>query len=94
MSYPENYFTPPLDIPIVLAGTFGELRSAHFHSGIDLKTQQKEGLNVYTSAEGYVSRIKVSNWGYGKAVYIDHPNGYTTVYAHLNKFNDKIVPIT
>ncbi len=90
MSYPENYFTPPLDIPIVLAGTFGELRSAHFHSGIDLKTQQKEGLNVYTSAEGYVSRIKVSNWGYGKAVYIDHPNGYTTVYAHLNKFNDKI----
>jgi hypothetical protein len=89
-NYPQNYFRNPLDVPIILAGTFGELRSAHFHSGIDLKTQQKEGLKVYTSAEGYVSRIKVSNWGYGKALYITHPNGYTTVYAHLKKFNKTI----
>lgn len=85
--YPKNYFRNPLDIPMKLAGTFGELRTAHFHSGIDLKTQQKEGLDVHAAAEGYVSRIKISNWGYGKALYIDHPNGYTTVYAHLKKFN-------
>lgn len=88
--YPQDYFRVPLDIPMILAGTFGELRSAHFHSGMDLKTQQKEGLRVYTAAEGYVSRIKISNWGYGKAIYITHPNGYTTVYAHLKKFNKKI----
>ena len=89
-TYPENYFRNPLDIPMELAGTFGELRTAHFHSGIDLKTQQKEGLDVHTAAEGYVSRIKISNWGYGKALYINHPNGYTTVYAHLKKFSPKI----
>jgi len=88
--YPQNYFRNPLDIPMILAGTFGELRTAHFHSGLDIKTQQKEGLKVYTAAEGYVSRIKISNWGYGKALYITHPNGYTTVYAHLKKFNKKI----
>lgn len=75
---------------MILAGTFGELRTAHFHSGMDLKTQQKEGLKVHTAAAGYVSRIKVSNWGYGKALYITHPNGYTTVYAHLKKFNEQI----
>lgn len=75
---------------MILAGTFGELRTAHFHSGIDLKTQQKEGLKVHAAAPGYVSRIKVSNWGYGKALYVTHPNGYTTVYAHLKKFNAKI----
>ena len=73
-----------------MAGTFGELRTAHFHAGIDLKTQQKEGLEVMAAAGGYISRIKVSHWGYGKALYITHPNGYTTVYAHLKKFNPKI----
>lgn len=89
-TYPTNYFQKPLDIPLVLAGTFGELRTNHFHAGLDFKTQQKEGLNVYAAAEGYVSRIKISLWGYGKAVYITHPNGYTTVYAHLKKFNKHI----
>ncbi|MDT0552292.1 M23 family metallopeptidase [Urechidicola vernalis] len=88
--YPQNYFQNPLDIPLYLSGTFGELRTNHFHSGLDLKTQQREGLNVFASAEGYVSRIKVSHWGYGKALYITHPNGYTTVYAHLKKFSPKI----
>lgn len=88
--YPKDYFRNPLDIPMELAGTFGELRTAHFHSGIDLKTKQREGLEVHTAAKGYVSRIKISNWGYGKAIYIDHPNGYTTVYAHLKKFSPKI----
>jgi len=89
-SYPTNYFSNPLEIPLILSGTFGELRPNHFHAGIDIKTQQKEGFNVLAAANGYVSRIKISHWGYGKAIYITHPNGYTTVYAHLQKFNDQI----
>lgn len=89
-TYPINYFQSPLDIPLVLSGTFGELRSNHFHAGLDFKTQQKEGFKIFSSAEGYVSRIKISHWGYGKAIYITHPNGYTTVYGHLQKFNEKI----
>jgi len=88
--YPSNYFRKPLDIPIILAGTFGELRSNHFHAGLDIKTQRKTGLKVYAAAEGYISRIKVSLWGYGKVIYITHPNGYTTVYAHLSKFGKGI----
>ena len=88
--YPQDYFRHPLDIPLVLSGTFAELRSNHFHSGLDIKTQQREGLKTYTAAPGYVSRIKISHWGYGKALYITHPNGYTSVYAHLQKFSPKI----
>ena len=83
-------FRAPLDIPLILAGNFGELRSNHFHAGLDIKTQQREGLPVYAIAEGTVSRIKVSHWGYGKALYIQHPGGYTSVYAHLQKFGPKI----
>lgn len=88
--YPKNYFRNPLDIPINLSGNFGELRTNHFHAGIDIKTQQREGLKVYAAADGFVSRIKVSPFGYGYALYIDHPNGYTTVYAHLQKYNAAI----
>lgn len=88
--YPQNYFTSPLDITLVLSGTFAELRSNHFHSGLDIKTKGKVGFKTYASAEGYVSRIKISRYGYGKALYITHPNGYTTVYAHLQKFAPKI----
>ena len=84
--YPQDYFRNPLDVTLVLSGTFAELRSNHFHSGLDIKTQQRTGLNVYAAAEGYVSRIKISHFGYGKALYITHPNGYVTVYAHLEKF--------
>ena len=87
---PVDYFDDPLQVPLALAGTFGELRSNHFHSGLDIKTQQREGLPVYASAEGYVSRINVAHYGYGKALYIQHPNGYTTVYAHLKNFSPKI----
>jgi hypothetical protein len=68
-----------------LSGNFGELRPNHFHAGFDFKTQQKEGLKVYAVAEGYVSRIKISTFGNGKTIYITHPNGYTSVYAHLQK---------
>ncbi|WP_240938707.1 M23 family metallopeptidase [Arenibacter sp. 6A1] len=89
-SLPEDRFGSPLDIPIILAGTFGELRSNHFHAGIDIKTQQRQGLAVYSIADGSVSRIKISHWGYGKALYITHPNGYTSVYAHLQKFSPAI----
>ena len=88
--YPQDYFRNPLDITLVLSGTFAELRSSHFHGGLDIKTQRKEGLKVYTAAQGYVSRIKVSHFGYGKAVYVTHPNGYTTVYGHLQKFSKRL----
>ncbi len=88
--YPLNYFIAPLDIPLESAGSFGELRTNHFHSGIDLRTKEKEGLKVYASANGYVSRIKVSPLGFGNALYITHPNGYVTVYAHLKSFNREI----
>jgi murein DD-endopeptidase MepM/ murein hydrolase activator NlpD len=81
--YPKDYFRPPLDIPMQLSGNFGELRPNHFHAGFDLKTNQKEGLNVYAVADGYISRIKISTFGNGKTLYITHPNGYTSVYGHL-----------
>lgn len=84
-NFPKEYFSPPLDIPMQLSGNFGELRPNHFHAGFDFKTQQKEGLKVYSVAEGYVSRIKISTFGNGKTIYITHPNGYTSVYAHLQK---------
>ncbi|MFK5983164.1 MAG: M23 family metallopeptidase, partial [Flavobacteriaceae bacterium] len=89
-SIPTNYFSNPLEIPLILAGSFGELRSNHFHSGLDIKTQQREGIPIYAPADGYVSRIKISHYGYGKALYIKHTNGYSTVYAHLKKYGDSI----
>lgn len=70
-----------------LTGSMGELRANHFHAGIDVKTDGQIGLPVYCSADGYVSRIKISSYGYGKVLYITHPNGFTTVYAHLEKFD-------
>jgi hypothetical protein len=88
--YPKDYFRSPLDIPINLSGTFGELRPNHFHSGLDIRTNNVEGLPVYAAADGIIIRIKVSAFGYGKALYVAHPNGYTTVYGHLQKFSDKI----
>lgn len=87
---PNNYFDNPIDIPLILSGNFGELRNDHFHSGLDIKTQQREGIPVYAPADGYVKRIKISHYGYGKALYILHPNGYTTVYAHLQKYSGAI----
>ncbi|MCF8273308.1 MAG: M23 family metallopeptidase [Flavobacteriaceae bacterium] len=89
-NYPQDYFSNPLEIPLILAGNFAEFRSNHFHSGLDIKTQQREGLKILAAADGFVSRIKISHFGYGKALYITHPNGYTTVYAHLQNFNPEI----
>lgn len=90
IDYPKDYFRSPLDIPMQLSGNFGELRPNHFHAGFDLKTLQMEGLNVYAVADGYVSRIKISTFGNGKAIYITHPNGYTSVYGHLQRATDEI----
>ncbi len=81
-----NYFIAPMKIPVFLSGNFAELRPNHFHAGIDIKTQGKTGLPVYAAADGYISRIAISPSGYGNVIYIDHPNGTTTVYGHLSKF--------
>jgi Peptidase family M23 len=86
----RGYFIPPLDIPIQLAGNFGEPRRAHFHTGLDMRTNEKEGLPIHAIASGYVSRIAVSAYGYGNVLYITHPNGYTSVYAHLQRFVPQI----
>ena len=83
-------FANPLDVTVNASGNFGELRGSHFHTGLDIKTQQRIGLPIYAPADGYVSRIKVSTWGYGKALYIDHPNGQTTVYGHLDRYEGDI----
>ena len=81
---------PPMDIPMYMSGNFGELRNNHFHSGIDIKIQGKIGEPIKSIKEGYVSRINISPWGYGKALYVDHPDGTTSVYAHLDRLAKKI----
>ena len=86
---PKNYFRSPVDFKITLSGTFAELRNNHFHSGLDIRTFTT-GKKVYAIADGTVSRIKISAGGYGKALYINHPNGYTSVYAHLSRFSPNI----
>ena len=85
--YPQNYFRSPVNTPIKLSGTFGELRSNHLHAGIDIKAHNgKTGQAILTVADGYVARIKVQSGGYGNVLYVNHPNGYTSVYAHLANF--------
>lgn len=86
ISYPQNFFGSPMEIPLLLAGTFGELRPNHFHSGIDIRTEQREGLRVVSVGEGYISRLRVQTGGFGNAIYITHPNGYVSVYAHLQSY--------
>ena len=88
--YPQDYFIAPLDPPLILTGTFGEIRNNHFHSGIDLSTDEDEGYPVMAAADGYVSRIKIAPDGYGKALYVTHPNGFVTVYGHLQKFTSQV----
>jgi hypothetical protein len=83
-------FVSPVNIPIVLNGNFGEIRGGHFHTGIDIKTDSKKGLPVSVIEAGFVSRVAVSPGGYGKALYVTHPNGYTSVYAHLDAFTPEI----
>lgn len=85
-NYPQQYFRNPLDIPLQLVANFGELRANHWHMGLDIRTQQRENLPVMAAAEGYIARIKIEPGGFGRALYINHPNGLTTLYAHLNDF--------
>lgn len=86
----KNYFRDPLSIPIQLSANFGELRPNHFHMGFDIRTQARENLPVHAAADGYISRVKVEKYGFGNAIYITHPNGFTTLYAHLNTFKKEV----
>lgn len=88
--FPKQDFKPPFAGDIEIIGTFCELRPNHFHGGLDIRTGGKIGRHVLSVADGYISRINISSSGYGKALYITHPNGYTSVYAHLHDFPDKI----
>ncbi|MDR3717100.1 MAG: M23 family metallopeptidase [Puia sp.] len=84
--YPRDYFRDPLGIPMSLAANFGELRPNHYHMGLDIRTEKRTNLPVYAAADGYVAHVKIEPAGFGQAIYIVHPNGYTTLYAHLNQF--------
>lgn len=87
VQYPQNYFIYPVKgVRISLAANFGELRSNHYHMGLDCRTDQAENKTVVAAADGYVARVSVAPFGFGQAIYINHPNGLTTVYGHLNKF--------
>ncbi|MEO6037415.1 MAG: M23 family metallopeptidase, partial [Saprospiraceae bacterium] len=89
--YPKDYFRSPVDAPIRLNGTFGELRPDHFHAGIDIDSKTGGiGQPVLAAAEGYVEHIRVQSGGYGNALYIRHPNGFTTLYGHLDRFAPEI----
>ena len=90
VEYEKTNFIAPMHIPLILSGNFAELRSNHFHTGLDIKTKGSEGYRIYAVDSGYISRINISHWGYGRAIYVTHPNGYTSVYAHLSKFPEKI----
>jgi len=92
----EDYYMFPIrpNQPNTLAGNMGELRTSHFHAGLDIRTGGRKGLPVYAAADGYISRISISEGGYGKALYISHPNGEITVYAHLEKFTEDITKYT
>ena len=83
-------FHMPLNIPLLLSGNFGEVRSTHFHTGIDIKTQQETGKKVYAVHDGYISRIKIQSGAYGRSLYITHPIGYVSVYGHLSKFTPEL----
>jgi murein DD-endopeptidase MepM/ murein hydrolase activator NlpD len=89
-NYPTHYFINPVDTAFSIVGNFGECRPNHFHSGIDIRTNGEENHRVMAAADGYVSRIKIEPGGFGNALYITHPNGYTSVYAHLNRFRNDL----
>ena len=83
-------FGSPVNQPIALAGNFGEPRPNHFHGGIDVKTGGREGWPVFAIGDGYISRVSVGVGGFGNAVYVHHPEGYTSVYCHLKAFTPAI----
>ncbi len=85
-SYPQRYFQWPVTAAHTLAANFGEIRNNHFHMGLDCKTDQHENVPVLAAADGYIAKVKIEPFGFGRCIYINHPNGYTTLYAHLNAF--------
>lgn len=85
-NYPQGYFTWPVKAKIGIAANFGELRPNHYHMGLDVKTDQKENIPVIAAADGYIAKVKIEPFGFGRCIYINHPNGLTTLYAHLNDF--------
>ncbi|WP_342648123.1 M23 family metallopeptidase [Mucilaginibacter sp. CSA2-8R] len=89
-TYPKGVFQYPLDLPPSTAGSFGELRANHFHSGLDFRTNRRIGYPVHAAMYGYVSRLRVQLGGFGNAVYLTHPNGYTTVYGHLDHLTPEL----
>lgn len=89
LSHAQTTFSFPIDT-IDITGNFGEIRQKHFHQGLDFSTKGKENIPVKSIDDGYVYRIKISSTGYGKALYIHHPSGLLSVYAHLNQFSEKI----
>ncbi len=93
-SYPQNYFRTPLLIPVSLAGNFGDLRNNHYHMGLDFRTGGQENATVIAAADGYVSHIRIEPYGYGRAIFITHPNGLTTLYGHLNAFYPELEKAT
>lgn len=88
--YPQHYFQWPTNAKIGIVANFGELRPNHYHMGLDVRTDSKENMNVLAAAEGYVAKVHIDATGFGRALYINHPNGFTTLYAHLNDFNPEI----
>ena len=86
----SDFYHPPVDYAISLAGNFGEPRPNHFHGGLDIRTEGVEGKHIYAIGDGYVSRITVGKDGFGNAVYITHPTGHTSVYCHLKAFSPRI----
>lgn len=84
--YPQGYFQWPVDTKPLLVANFGELRPNHYHMGLDCKTEERENIPVLAAAEGYIAKVKIEPLGFGRAIYINHPNGLTTLYAHLNDF--------
>ncbi len=85
-NYPQGYFQWPVDAKVALAANFGELRPNHYHMGLDCKTDQKQNVPILAAADGYIAKVKIEPYGFGRAIYINHPNGLTTLYAHLNRF--------
>ena len=85
-NYPQNYFRWPLNLKPEIVANFGELRPNHWHMGLDIRTDQKENQPVYAAAAGYIAKIRVERSGFGQCIWINHPNGLTTLYAHLNAF--------
>jgi hypothetical protein len=92
-AYPVGYFRYPLDLAPATAGTFGELRPNHFHAGLDFKTNEQTGYPVHAVFDGYVSRLLVQFGGFGNAIYITHPNGYTSVYGHIERFGPQMAKL-